>query len=331
MKGGVSNVTTQRALITLDFLHPGDEVDRRLEETGIQTLYNPWHGGRTEEEMIALLEGVDAVLADLDPFTARVLLAADRLKVISRPGVGYDAIDVNAATARGVAVCTTPGANRHSVAELTLALILQCARKIMENEAEVRRGGWDRVVGKEIAGSTLGIVGLGTIGKEVAQRARAFEMRVLAYDLMQDQQFAEEHQVTHVSLEQLLRESDYVSLHVFLDQRTHHLMNAERLAMMKPTAYLINTARGPVVDEEALIQALKEKRIAGAALDVFAHEPLPTDSPLRALENVYLYPHLAGSTQEVFRASGMMAAENAIRVLRGERPLHIVNPEVLKQ
>ncbi len=324
-------MATQRALITLDFVHPGDEVDRRLEEAGIQTVYNGWHGGRTEEEMIALLQGVDAVLADIDPFTARILASADRLKVISRPGVGYDAIDVKAASARGIAVCTTPGSNRHSVAELTLAMILQCARKIMENEAEVRRGGWARVVGNEIAGSILGIVGLGTIGKEVAQRAKAFEMRLLAYDLVQDQQFAEEHQVTYVPLEQLLRESDYISLHILLDQRTRHLVNAERIAMMKPSAYLINTARGPIVDEEALIQALKESRIAGAALDVFTQEPLPMDSPLRGLDNVYLYPHLAGSTQEVFKASGWMAAQNVVRVLRGERPLHIVNPEVLQK
>lgn len=324
-------MVTQRALITLDFVHPGDEIDQRLTEAGIQTVYDGWHGGRTEEEMIALLRDVDAVLADIDPFTPRVLANANRLKVISRPGVGYDAIDLREASARGIVVCTTPGSNRHSVAELTFALILQCARKITENEAEVRRGGWTRVVGHEIAGSTLGIIGLGTIGKEVAQRARAFEMRILAHDLVQDQQFAEEHQVTYVTLEQLLQESDYVSLHIFLDRRTHHLINAERLAMMKPSAYLINTARGPIVDEEALIEALEEKRIAGAALDVFTREPLPMDSRLRALENVYLYPHLAGSTQEVFRASGMMAAENVIRVLRGDRPLHVVNPEVLSR
>ena len=324
-------MVTQRALITLDFVHPGDEIDRRLTEAGIQTVYDGWHGGRTEEEMIGILRDVDAVLADIDPFTARVLADANRLKVISRPGVGYDAIDVQAASAHGIAVCTTPGSNRHSVAELTLAMILQCARKIAENEAEVRRGGWTRVVGNEIAGSTLGIVGLGTIGKEVAQRARAFEMRVLAHDLAQDQQFAEEHQVTYVPLEQLLRESDYVSLHIFLDQRTQHLINAERLAMMKPSACLINTARGPVVDEEALIQALEQKQIAGAALDVFTREPLPMDSPLRALDTVHVYPHLAGSTQEVFRASGLMAAENAICVLRGERPLHVVNQEALQR
>ena len=322
-------MATQRALITLDFVHQGDEIDRRLTKAGIQTVYDGWHGNRTEDEMISLLRDVDAVLADIDPFTARVLASADRLKVISRPGVGYDAIDLKAATARGIAVCTTPGSNRHSVAEMTLAMILQCARKITENEAEVRRGGWTRLVGHEIAGSTLGIVGLGTIGKEVAQRARAFEMRVLAHDMIQDQQFAEEHQLTYVSLEQLLRESDYVTLHIFLDYRTHHLINAERLAMMKSSGYLINTSRGPIVDEEALIQALQQKQIAGAALDVFTREPLHMESPLRALDNVYLYPHLAGSTQEVLKGSGLLAADNVIRVLRGEEPLHIVNPEVL--
>lgn len=324
-------MATFRALITLDFVHPGDDVDRLLAEAGIETVYNRWHGGRTEEEMIALLDGIDAVLADIDPFTARVLARADRLKVISRPGVGYDAIDVDAATSRGVAVCTTPGSNRHSVAELALAMILQCGRKIMENEAEVRRGGWTRVVGRELAGGTVGIVGLGTIGKEVAQRARAFEMRVLAHDPVQDQQFAEEHQVAFVSLDQLLQESDYVSLHVLLNERTRHLIDAERLAMMKPTAYLINTSRGPIVDEDALYQVLKEKRIAGAALDVFTQEPLPVESPLRELDNVYLYPHLAGSTQEVFRSSGLTAAENAIRVLQGRQPHHVVNPGVLSR
>jgi len=249
--------------------------------------------------------------------------------VISRTGVGYDAIDVKAATARGVTVTTTPGVNRDAVADLAFALILCCARKLPENLAEVRRGGWKRHEGVDLAGKTLGIAGLGTIGKEVSQRAKAFKMRVLAYDLLQDLPFAEATGVAYVSLEDLLRQSDFVSIHCFLNDVTRHLINAERLALMKPTAYLINTARGGLVDTEALCRALQAKRIAGAALDVVEEEPLPADSPLRTFENVYLTPHAAGSTADARERSGAMAAENLICTLRGERPEGIVNPEVL--
>lgn len=318
-----------RVLITSIFLNPGDEVDRRLAQEGIETVYSHWHGNRTEEELIGALQGIDGVIVAGDRFTARVIRAADRLKVISRTGVGYDSIDVRAATERGIAVCNTPGVNRHAVAEYTFGLILSCARRLPENLAEVRNGGWTRHEGRDLAGSTLGIIGLGTIGKEVAQRARAFEMRVLAYDLHQDLQFAEEHQVSYVSLEQLLSESDYVSIHVFLDDKSFHLIDAEQLALMKPTAYLINTARGGVVNSEALYRALRDRRIAGAALDVFEQEPLPADSPLRGLDNLYMSPHAGGVTKDARALSGMNAAENVIRILRGERPLHIVNPEVL--
>lgn len=318
-----------RVLITSIFLNPGSEVDQRLREAGIEPVYNHWHGSRTEEELIDLLQGVDGVIVAGDRFTARVIQAADRLKVISRTGVGYDTVDVKAATARGIAVCSTPGVNRHAVSEWTMALILTCARRLVTNLAEIPKGGWTRAEGRDLAGSTLGIVGLGTIGKEVAQRARAFEMKLLAYDIHQDVQFAEEHQVSYVFLEQLLRESDYVSLHCFLDEKTRHLINAERLAMMKPTAYLINTARGGIVDSQALYQALKEKRIAGAALDVFEQEPLGADSPLRELDNLYMSPHAGGVTADARRFSGLNGAENVLRILKGERPLHIVNPEVL--
>jgi D-3-phosphoglycerate dehydrogenase/(S)-sulfolactate dehydrogenase len=182
-----------------------------------------------------------------------------------------------------------------------------------------------------LAEKTLGIVGLGTIGKEVAQRARAFKMRILAYDLVQDRPFAEAAGVAYVPLADLLRQSDFVSIHCFLNDFTRHLINAERLALMKPTAYLVNTARGGLVDTEALCRALQEKRLAGAGLDVVEEEPLPADSALRAFDNVYLTPHAAGSTADARERSGTTAAENLIRALRGERPEGIVNPEVLKR
>lgn len=322
-------MTTTRLLITSIFLKAGDDVDRYLTSQGMEPVYRPWHGGRTEEELIDLLRGIDGAIVSTDPFTARVIQAADRLRVISRTGVGYDAVDVPAATKRGVIVTTTPGVNRHAVADWALALILCCARKVPENLAEVRRGAWTRHEGMDLAEKTLGLVGLGTIGKEVAKRAKAFGMRLLAFDLVQDLPFAAGQGIAYVPLEDLLRQSDFVSIHCFLNAATRHLINAERLLLMKPTAFLINTARGGIVDTEALYRALHAKRIAGAGLDVFEGEPLRADSPLRTLENVYLSPHTAGSTADARRLSGAAAAENLIRALRGERPDGIVNPEVL--
>jgi D-3-phosphoglycerate dehydrogenase len=318
-----------RILITSIFLKAGDDVDRYLTSQGMEPVYRPWRGDRTEEALIDLLQGIDGAIVSTDPFTARVIQAADRLRVISRTGVGYDAVDVPAATKRGVIVTTTPGVNRHAVADWALALILCCARKVPENLAEVRRGAWTRHEGMDLAEKTLGVVGLGTIGKEVAKRAKAFGMRLLALDLVQDLPFAAGQGIAYVSLEDLLRQSDFVSIHCFLNAATRHLINAERLLLMKPTAFLINTARGGIVDTEALYRALHAKRIAGAGLDVFEGEPLRADSPLRALDNVYLSPHTAGSTADARRLSGAAAAENLIRALRGERPDGIVNPEVL--
>jgi D-3-phosphoglycerate dehydrogenase len=318
-----------RVLITSFMLKPGDDIDKFLQQSGMETVFNIWHGGRTEDELIQILEGIDGAIVSIDPFTRRVFESTDRLKVVARTGVGYDAIDVKAATDHGVAVCIAPGTNNVAVAEFAFATMISCARKLVENLEEVRRGGWARHQGVDLAGSTLGIVGLGSIGKELARRARGFDMRVIAYDPVQDQEFAERHQIAFASLDQLLRESDFVTLHLFLSDETRHLINAERLSLMKPTAYLINAARGGVVDPRALYEALKERRIAGAALDVFEVEPLEADSPLRTLDNAYLYPHVAGQSVNAARAMGMTAADNVVKVIRGERPPFPVNPEAL--
>ncbi|HSB79725.1 MAG TPA: phosphoglycerate dehydrogenase [Candidatus Methylomirabilis sp.] len=319
-----------RCLITSYFLKPGDEAEHRLREAGFDIEFQPRNKDRSEDEMIRITQGFDAAIVSVDPFSARVLAALPHLKIISRTGVGYDAIDIAAATARGVAVCTGPGVNRHAVGEYAIALMLQCARHVSENIASVRAGGWERHEGFDLAGKTVGIIGLGTIGKEVAQRLRGFEMRILAYDPVQDSQFAEAHGVTYVSLGELFQQSDLITLHAFLDAASRKLVNAERLALMKPTAYVINTARGGLIDHDALYQALKEKRIAGAALDAFEQEPLG-ETPLRALDNCWLSPHAAGSSRDARARSKHVAVENVLRFFRGERPLHIVNPEVLKK
>jgi D-3-phosphoglycerate dehydrogenase len=329
MKGAREHMNKYRILLTPLFLYPGCDVDLTLKAAGCETVFKPLKGARSEDELIDLLRGVDGAIVSLDPFTARVIDASPQLKVICRTGVGYDTIDVKAATVRGIIVCSTPGTNRHSVAEWTFALMLACARKMKANLTEVQNGGWVRHEGMDLAGKTLGLVGFGTIGKEVAQRADAFEMRILAYDVYRDVQFAEAHRVAFVSLQRLLGESDFVSLHLFLNDETRHLINAERLSMMKPTAYLINTARGGIVDTEALCEALKTKCIAGAALDVFDAEPLSIDSPLRGLDDVYLTPHVGGVSVDARRISGAMAAESLICALKVERPQGIVNPEVL--
>ena len=216
------------------------------------------------------------------------------------------------------------------MADYSFGLLLACARRLLENLNEVPKGGWNRHQGRDAAGATLGIIGLGAIGKEVAKRARGFDMRVLAYSRSRDEAFAAQHGVTYVPLEQLLRESDFVSIHTSLNEQTRHLINADRLALMKPTAYIINTARGGIVDTQALYRALKEKRIAGAALDVFEQEPLGADSQLRQLDNLYFSPHAAGNTAQSREMVGRMAAENVIAIMRGERPAGIVNPEVLQ-
>jgi len=317
-----------RVLITTYYLHPGHPVDQHLQKAGLETVFSPWKGDRTEDAMIEALQGIDGVVASSDPYTARVIEAAERLKVIARTGAGYDTVDMKAATARKIAVCTTPGANRHAVAEWAITLMLMLARKAQANLSEVQKGGWFRHEGMDVTGKTLGIIGMGAIGREVAQRMRAFEMRILVSDPVENPQFAEEHGISYVPLEQLLRESDFVTIHSFMSAKNRHLINAERLALMKPTAYLVNTSRGGIIDGEALYRALKEKRIAGAALDVFEQEPLPADSPLRELDNLLMSPHAAGSTSDAREASSFMAAEEVIRVLRGERALYAMNPEI---
>src|SRR5213594_1224027 len=232
--------------------------------------------------------------------TASLMARAPHLRVVARAGTGVDTIDVHAATRRGIAVMNTPGANTVSAGEHAMGLLLALVRRISDAAAAMRRGEWDRkrFEGTELRGKTMGVVGLGRIGGHVAQLARAFGMQVIAHDPYLSPERAAELQLKLLPLEQLLRQADVVTLHVAHTEQTHHLINAARLKLMKPTAVLVNTARGELVDEAALADAIREKRIGGAAIDVFAVEPLPADAPLRKLERVILTPHLAASTAE---------------------------------
>jgi D-3-phosphoglycerate dehydrogenase/(S)-sulfolactate dehydrogenase len=317
-----------RVLITPQFLTPGDDIDGWLREQGCETVHAPYRGPRDLEELIRLFRDVDGAIIASDLVSPAVLDAAPRLRVVARPGVGYDSVDIDAATSRGVAVCNMPAVNASAVAELTIGLMVLCARQIPRNMDDVRAGSWQRIEGRELNGATLGLVGLGSIGRAAAALARGFGMTLLAYDKFPDPEYAETHGVEYVEADELLRRSDFVSLHMLLDASTRHWLDQRRLALMKPTAYLINTSRGPVVDEAALADALRDRTIAGAALDVVEVEPLPTDSPLRSLDNVYITPHLGGVTTEARARSGWGAARSVVDVLQGRRPTNLVNAAV---
>jgi len=298
-----------------------------LEEAGLELRFMPTPPATAATELIRRLQGCFAVLAGSQYYTAEVFQAVPELSIVARLGVGYDAIDVNAATAHGVAVTTTPGTLEWAVADHTLGLIIALAHHIPGDDQSIRRGEWRPTWGVDVWRKTLGLVGLGRIGRGVAQRARGFEMRILAHDPAPDLAFVQANAIELVSLEDLLRQSDFVSLHAPLAEGTHKLMNAERLALMKPSAFLINTARGPLIDEDALYAALQAGRLGGAGLDVRAEEP-PTDNRFAEFANVVLTPHDSGMTDGRWLACGNMAARSILSVLHGERPDGLLNPDV---
>jgi glyoxylate reductase len=259
--------------------------------------------------------------------------AAPNLKVISTTSVGYDPFDIPAATQRGVVVCHTPGVLTAAVANLTMACIFSLALKLFEYEPYVRNGGWARrekppALGVDIQGKTLGVIGYGRIGQEVTRRMHALGMKCIWYDIFQPSHGAASHS-EYRTLHDLLAEADFVSLHTNLGESSYHLIGAAELERMKPTAFLINTARGPLIDQTALTHALQTGQIAGAALDVLEKEPPDADDPIFRLPNVICFPHIGTATEETRRAMRELAVENLLAVLSGKRPPAPVNPEVL--
>ncbi|HEY3109996.1 MAG TPA: NAD(P)-dependent oxidoreductase [Chloroflexota bacterium] len=259
--------------------------------------------------------------------------AAD-LVVIARAGVGYDQIDVDALTENDVALCTTPAASRHAVASASFAYLLALAKRMADKDRLVRQGRWDlrgAYCGNEIYQKTLGILGFGNTGAEMARLVAPFEMRVLTYDPYLNGERAAELGVESVSLDRLMREADFVCVHALLNEQTRGLVGARELALMKPSAYFINCARGPIVDQAALIAALQSGRVAGAGLDVFEEEPLAPDSPLIRLENVMLSPHTMAHTYELSVWMGNINSEQMLAAARGEAPGSVVNRAVLER
>lgn len=322
-------------------MKPKIYVTRMLPEAGLDLLaeeydveVNPNDRVATREELLAGIQGKDALLALLtDTIDARLMDAEPRLKVISNYAVGFNNIDVAAATERGIVVTNTPGVLTETTADLAFALLTACARRIVEADKFMRAGkyeGWGPMLflGRDIHGKTLGLVGFGRIGRAMAQRGRGFGMKILYNDAVRaSQELERAYNAEYRELPDLLRESDFVSLHVPLLESTHHLISDAQFEVMKTTAIVINTSRGPVVDEKALVRALKAGLISGAGLDVFEWEP-QFEPDLERLANVIMVPHIASASVETRTKMATMAAENACAVMRGEMPPNIVNPEV---
>ena len=295
---------------------------------GVEVVYYDRKEYPSEETLAKIVREVQGIVVGDERYPGRIL-EGSTLKVISRMGVGVDSVDVEAATPLGIAVCNAPGANAESVADHAMGVMLTLARNFIKLDAEMRKGVWYRPLGTaDFHLQTLGIIGLGRIGKRVARRAKGFSMRIVATDPVWDDEFASEFGIERLSLEDLLRQSDYVTLHTPSEPQTYHLIDAERLALMKPTAFLVNCARGAVVDAAAAYDALKARQIAGAGLDVFEDEPLGM-SPLCELDNVILTPHAAHYNPLSNKRVSEMALANAVNVLLGKEPLSCVNPEVL--
>jgi len=308
-----------RVLISAPYMLPAvGEFRPLLEREGVEVLVARVRERLCEEELLTLVGDVDGVICGDDQFTERVLRrAAPRLKVISKWGTGVDSIDARAAAALGVRVCNTPGAFTDAVADTALGYVLCFARRLFEMDRDVRRGLWSKPGAVSLSECTLGVVGVGDIGRAVARRARAFGMRVLGHDTAAvPAAFVAETGMCVATLGELLSSSDFVSLHCDLNPTSFHLVGRAELATMRASAYLVNTARGPLIDEPALADALRGRRLAGAALDVFEVEPLPLDSPLRGLDNCLLAPHNANSSPSARRRVHLNTIDNLLRALR---------------
>lgn len=308
------------------FLKPENAASKaKLEAFADEIVYNDLGRPLQAEEILERLDGVDGYVAGLDYITADVIEKAPAsLKVISRYGAGVDRVDMDAAVKKGIKVTNTPGTNSVAVCELAFTLMLCAARNVPKLHAAVEKGEWPRSQGIELRGKTLGIVGMGAIGKNLATRAKAFGMTVNAYDPYFDEAFAKENGIGKMDLDEVLTTSDFISLHVPLNDSTRHMIDAAKIAQMKDGAVVINTARGGIIDEQAAADAVKSGKLGGLGLDAFEQEPL-IDSPLKGLDNVIFTPHTGAHTAEAVSGMGNMAVDNVIAVLKGEDCPYVLN------
>jgi D-3-phosphoglycerate dehydrogenase len=319
------NLKECRLLVTPTSYGKNDaRLKTELEALVGEVIYNPTGKPLTSAEVAALLPGIDGYIAGLDVIDADSLKTADKLKVIARYGVGFDNVDLEAAKSKNIVVTNTPGANSVSVAELALGLILALARQIPEAVDAVHQGKWPRYSGVSLEGKTIGILGLGAIGKQLARRLAGFDCKILAFDPYADKQFALDNQITLAEMDQVIGASDFVSLHLPLLPETRGIVDEAFLSKIKKGAYLVNTSRGEAINEDALLKSLQSGHLKGAALDAFIVEPPDPNHPLLALPNVIATPHLGAQTDGATSNMGWLAMKDCLAVLKDEKPFYRV-------
>jgi D-3-phosphoglycerate dehydrogenase len=319
------NLNECRILVTSTSYGKNDpRLKTELEAQVGEVIYNPTGKPLTSADLAKVLHGIDGYIAGLDGIDANALQVADRLKVIARYGVGVDNVDLATARAKGIVVTNTPGANSVSVAELAIGLMLALARQIPEAVEAVHQGKWPRYAGLSLEGKTIGILGLGAIGKQLARRLVGFDCRILAYDPFADITFASDNHVELAALDKVVEEADFISLHLPLLPETRGMVNDTFLSKMKKGSFLINTSRGEVVDEGALLRTLQSGHLKGAGLDAFTVEPPDPKNPLLALPQVIATPHLGAQTDGATSNMGWLAMRDCLAVLRNEEPVYKV-------
>jgi len=301
------------------------ELKTVLEAAVTEVIYNTTGKPLSSKAVSEMLPGIDGYIAGLDHIDHGALTTADKLKVIARYGVGIDRVDLNAAKEKGIIVTNTPGANSASVAEIALTMMIMLARKIPQATQELHKGSWPRVHGISLEGKTVGILGLGAIGKKLALRLVGFNCHIIAYDPYADSDFAREHHVQLVDQEKLITSSDFISLHLPVLDSTHGMVDDTFFHSMKDGAILINTSRGEIIDEKALIRSLQSGKLGGAGLDAFTKEPPDASNPLLSMPNVVCTPHLGAHSDSATNAMGKMAMEECLAVLEGKIPKYQVN------
>jgi len=312
-------------ITTVPFATVSREPLDLLEQAGIAAIINPLGKNMTHDDFAQFCEDVDYVIAGLPPFSEAFFEKAKKLNLIVRVGVGYDNVPFDLCKQYGVKVSYTPGAGTHAVAELTIGLLIDALRRFSFIDRDLRAGGWNKYMGEMLRGKTVGIIGVGRIGKRVIELLQPFGVRILGNDLVEDAAFARAHNVTFVSKEELYRSADIISIHVSKTPSAHHMISEKALSLMKPSAVLLNLSRGGVVDEHALYKALVQNKIAGAALDVYEEEPYT--GPLTALDNVILTAHVGAGTTESRRLMEVGAVEEVVRFHKGEPLQNELDPD----
>jgi D-3-phosphoglycerate dehydrogenase len=314
-----------KVLVTATSLNPAfpNPALEQLNRFAGRVVFNPHGRPLTEDELIPLLEGCEGYIAGLDFITKKVIEQSASLRVISRYGAGVDRLDLEAARAKGILVCNTPGVNAQAVADLTLALILSVARRVPFLDRNTREGRWPRSTGVELYGKTMGILGLGAIGKAVAKRAAGFSMNIMAYDPFMDEAYAKAQGIVAADFDALVKTADFLCLHLPLTAETRYIISGEVMKTMKPGVIIVNTARGGLIDEQAAYELLQSGHLGGLGIDVYEEEP-PKQSPLFTLDKVVLTPHTASHTVEATAAMAALSVQNLIDVLSGRDCPYIV-------